>query len=77
MVDASVPVGEAHDADGQHVGTSAPGILADAVHFSDDGEQVGESWGGLFGQERHYGSDGELLGESWDGLVEGTDTSLE
>lgn len=57
-----------YGADGGFVGSSAPGFLADEVHYNQNGERIGESWTDAFGTTRHYNDDG-YAGVSFDGFT--------
>ena len=57
-----------YDADGEHVGYSAKGWIADEVHYDQHGARVGESWTDDFGTTRHYGDRG-FAGVSYQGFT--------
>lgn len=54
-----------YDAEGNPVGSSQVGLIADQVHYNADGEAVGYSNRGLFGGMNHYDDDG-FAGHTFD-----------
>lgn len=58
-----------YDADGQHIGYSDRGIIADLVHYDEHGNYIGETHTGLFGQKKHYSTDCGYVGETWESFV--------